>query len=51
MSVTDIPKKAATPEDTEQMKKLKEKADRFTVQRAFETVRERHGLQKAKSPK
>ncbi len=32
-------------------KELKERADRFSRIRDIETVRERHGLQKKKSPK
>ena len=51
MLITEAPKKATSEETADRMKKLKEKADRFTTQRAFETVRERHGLPKKQSPK
>lgn len=51
MLTTEVPKKITPEEAAQRREKLKEKADRFTTQRAFETVRERHGLPKPKSPK
>ena len=45
-------KKASSPEDSSRKKALKERADRFSLRRAFETVREMHELpQKILKPK